>query len=378
MQEGRAAGLGRCLGAWQRWAKAESAPRRAATAVLAAAAVAEVAAGRDAAPAALLEPLAVLAALPAPTDLPGELPEDTVRAATADGVATPHLLGLVYEAALSASARRRGGVFYTPGSVARGLVELACDGVAGSSPAGDGTVGGSAGLAVVADPAMGSGAFLLAAAELFRQRSGATGAACVAALRGCDIDPGAVTVGRTALAWWAWMIDGVPCWPSPDAVRSGDGLALPGPGGPPTGVVDVVVGNPPFLNQLQGDTARTAASRQFLQRRFGDAAKGYVDTALLFVLAGLDLVADGGRVVLVQPESTLVAAHGAPARAEIERRARLEGLWIGGGDVFAAGVRVCAPVLRRVRETASPGASAGPVRLWVGVSVTPSGRIDRD
>lgn len=385
MQQGPGTGLGRCLRAWQRWASGETGPGRVGTAVLAVAAVAEAAARRDGAPAALLEPLAAAAApravapgRPGTAELPAGLAAETVRAASADAVTVPHLLGLVYEAALSASARRRGGVFYTPGSVAQGLVGLACDGVAGSSPALDGSADCPDGLLVVADPAMGSGAFLLAAAERFRQRCGVSGAACVAALRGCDIDPGAVAVARTALAWWAWTIDDVPWWPSPEAVRSGDGLALPGPGGPPPGPVDVVVGNPPFLNQLQGVTARSAASRKLLQGRFGDAAKGYVDTALLFLLAALDLVAEGGRVVLVQPESTLVGAHGARARADIERRARLEGLWIGGGDVFAAGVRVCAPVLRRVRETAGPGASGGPFRLWAGAPVIPSGRIDVD
>mgnify|MGYP006217954377 CR=1 FL=1 len=38
--------------------------------------------------------------------LPAGLAAETVRAASADAVTVPHLLGLVYEAALSASARR--------------------------------------------------------------------------------------------------------------------------------------------------------------------------------------------------------------------------------------------------------------------------------
>ncbi len=370
MQRGPGVGLVGCLRRWQQWAAERGGPQGPADAV---AAVADVAGRRDAAPPELFEVLVAELSVSRPVAAPDGLPSATLAAATAASVSPPHLLGLVYEAALGAAAKRRGGVFYTPASVARGLVSLAC----GPSLASSATRGSSA-LPVVADPAMGSGVFLLAAAELLQVGTGSTGAACVTALRGCDLDAHAVAVARTALAWWAWTIDGTACWPSLEALRRGDGLALPGPGGPPVAVVDVVVGNPPFLNQLQAHTARSAASRKYLQGRFGIAAKGYVDTALLFVLASLELVADGGRVVLVQPESTLVASHGAAARARIDEISRLEGLWLGGGAVFEAGVRVCAPVLRRMEGDRSRYPQGSRVRLWEGLTVTPSRTIEVD
>jgi len=306
--------------------------------------------------------------------VPDGLAGATVEAAAAEGLDPPRLLGAVHEATVGASARRRGGVFYTPAGVAERLVELALAGLVPAAGVPD------APLPLVADVAMGSGSFLLAAAQQLRRATGASGAACVGAMRGCDLDPDAVAVARTALAWWSWTIDGLPCRPAPDALCPGDGLARPGSGGPPSGAVDVVVGNPPFLNQLQGGTARSAEQRDGLRARFGTAATGYVDTALLFVLAGIDLVRDGGRVVLVQPESSLVASHGEAARQAIEQLAVLEGLWVGGAGIFDAGVRVCAPVLRRGDGPGEAGAvpGGGPVRLWVGPSVEPSGRIGVD
>jgi hypothetical protein len=277
---------------------------------------------------------------------------------------------MVYQACLARSRRRRTGVFYTPAPVARRLVDLA---LAGRH---SGTVAPG-----VLDPACGSGVFLLAAAEHLR-RAGWGHADCLGAVRGLDVDAGAVAVARLALAWWAWQAagdgdDGLFTL-ARRAVQLGDGLA--GEAGPVSGgPVDAVVGNPPFLNQLQHDTARAALDRRRLHDRFGTAARGYVDTAALFLLAGLDAVAPGGRVVLVQPESTLVASHATALRGAVAERAVLEGLWLGGAGVFAAGVRVCAPVLRRpatgtVGRVPPPGA----VALWSGPTVAPAGRFAVD
>jgi hypothetical protein len=386
---------------WRAWSASTGtagAPLAAVTAVARAAAVTE------GAPPALLDELAEPADRsgaggvddPVAQGPPAELVASTVRAAFAGGaraarddtadrgvrgdregpgaLAVPSLLGAVYEAALLPAERRTGGVFYTPPGVAAGLVALALpDGEAVDA------------RTVVTDPAMGGGAFLLAAAERLHRR-GLDAAACVAALRGCDVDPGAVAVARTALAWWAWAIDGVVVRPAPEALRTGDGLAPAGPAGPPPGPVTAVVGNPPFLGQLRGSTARSSAQRQRLHERFGAAAKGYVDTALLFLLAGADLVGPGGRIVLVQPESALVGSHGAAARAALAGRHDLTALWVGPGGLFDAAVRVCAPVLQR-RSGSGPGggqggadagSGGGSVALYEGVEVKPSGRFDVD
>lgn len=277
----------------------------------------------------------------------------------------PELLGAVYEATLVRERRRRAGSYFTPAPVARGLVRHAL-------------AGGPRPDEVVLDPACGAGVFLLAAVRALRSpgEPGAarpTAAACVAAVRGCDTDPAAVAVARLALAWWAWSDGGTVAWADPSDLRVGDGLAAAHDGGPAPAAATLVIGNPPFLTQLRQRTARSDRQRRALQQRFGVAAGGYVDTATLFLLAGLDAVVDGGRVVLVQPESMVVAAHGQAARAQLASRAELEALWVGGADVFAAGVRVCAPVLRR---TAQPAPRS--VQLLRGRHVEPDGRFDVD
>lgn len=295
-----------------------------------------------------------------------------------DPVEVAHLLASVYEVALPRPQRRGGGVFYTPPSVAHRLVALAFDGLPLHDP-------------IVLDPACGAGTFLVAAADRLHRHGGRDAPACVAAMHGRDVDGDAVAVARTALAWWCWQRSGLVAWPGP-MLRVGDGLAPVGEGGPPPGAATVVVGNPPFLNQLQGRTARAVQARTRAHDRFGVAAKGYVDTAVLFLLAGIDAVADGGRVVLVQPESTVVTSHAAAARAEVARRTSLEAMWFGGSGIFAAGVRVCAPILRRDPQPVEPAEGVEPVAqvervepaegraigLLEGPDVTPSGRFDID
>jgi SAM-dependent methyltransferase len=170
------------------------------------------------------------------------------------------------------------------------------------------------------DPACGAGAFLLAVREQVPD----------AALLGLDVDPGAVSACRAAL-------------PGAD-VRLGDGLVA-GPEG-----FDLVVGNPPFLGQLAKATARDRDARRRVEDRFGAVATGYVDTAALFLLAGLDAVRPGGRVVLIQPESVLGAAHAGPLRAAVEERASVLGLREVDPRAFAAAVDTCALLLERRSE----------------------------
>ncbi len=172
----------------------------------------------------------------------------------------------------------------------------------------------------VLDPACGAGAFLVAAGEVWPD----------AQLVGLDVDPGAVEACRAAL---------------PDAdVRLADGLD-PVAADP----VDLVVGNPPFLGQLAQATARDPEARRRLKGRFGPAAAGYVDTAALFLLAGLDVVRPGGRVVLIQPDSVLGAAHTGALRRAVEERAVVLGLREVDRRAFAASASVdtCALLLER-------------------------------
>jgi hypothetical protein len=252
------------------------------------------------------------------------------------------LLDAAREAVLAPADRRRLGAHHTPVALARRLVALALD---GCSP-----------TAVVADPACGGGAFLVAAADAL-VAAGADPATVVARqLVGRDVDPVAVAVTRAALRCWATAagVDGVA---GPAGIVVGDGLVQ-------GWTADVVVGNPPFLSPLGSATpgGRSAAA---LRRALGAP---YADTAWLFLLRSLQAVGPGGRVVLVQPESLLSARDARAVRAAV--LPHLEGMWLAGEPVFGAAVRVCAPVL-------AGGPVRGPVRRWRGVGVRPAGRVAR-
>ena len=81
------------------------------------------------------------------------------------------------------------------------------------------------------------------------------------------------------------------------------------------GGFDVVIGNPPFLNQLETTTAQSKELATFLKRRYPGVAKGYADTAVIFAELSSQVVrADGGRFGLVQPASILASADTNGAR----------------------------------------------------------------
>lgn len=206
----------------------------------------------------------------------------------------------------------------------------------------------------VLDPACGAGAFLAAVRAQVPD----------AELVGLDVDPGAVEACRAAL---------------PGArVLLADGLE-PLPAGAPGGF-DLVVGNPPFLGQLARATVRDRSARERLKARFGAVASGYVDTAALFLLAALDAVRPGGRVVLIQPESVLGAAHTGPLRRAVEERADVLGLREVDRRAFAAHVDTCALLLERrsapVRQRFA-GDSAPANRQRIADSESPANRRRR-
>jgi N-6 DNA Methylase len=256
-------------------------------------------------------------------------------------------------------SRRARGSFYTPSTVAAGLAKIALKPLLDEAEK-----GGEEGLMAVrvCDPACGSGRFLGAAAaeiagrilrlrpesqmtrENFERVRGEVAARCVF---GMDADPLAVELCRFALATVR------------DHVRCVDGLLDVLPKGWP-GQFDAVIGNPPFLNQLESATARSERVRRELAARFGGAIRPYTDTAALFLLRGLEITRRGGRIGMIQPRSFLASRDGAPVRERLMERCALEGLWEDGERVFGAGVRVCAPVL-------TVGATTGAlVRTWTG------------
>ena len=123
------------------------------------------------------------------------------------------------------------------------------------------------------------------------------------------------------------------------------GQANPATGWP--GGFDVVIGNPPFLNQLETTTAQSKELATFLKRRYPGVAKGYADTAVIFAELSSQVVhADGGRFGLVQPASILASADTKGARQALTDRGTLETLWAAREGVFDASVRTCAVVFR--------------------------------
>ena len=204
----------------------------------------------------------------------------------------------------------------------------------------------------VCDPACGDGVFLLAAATALERRGAPRDHIARHLLWGCDIDAGAVQATRRAVQVWSGVDPG-------DHVVTGDGLTLAARW---CGRFDAVVGNPPFLYQLE----RASMRRDALPADLEVHARPYTDTAWLFLLVARTLLRDGGRAVLVQPHSILAARDAAPIREELSDD--LAGLWWCDDELFDATVRVCAPVLGRATHD---------VTRWTGRDATPIAGADR-
>jgi hypothetical protein len=241
-------------------------------------------------------------------------------------------LGRDLERTLSPEERAR-GAHYTPLDVALGLAERTVD-----------PTGARADAPTVWDPACGGGVFLLAAAEVLRAAGRSPHEIVTHLLWGSDTDPAAIAVTEAALVLWA-TLHGAPEARPGDHLAVADGLA-----GPPAGEsVAHVLANPPFQGQLRGRSRRSAAERDQLRRRFGDAIGPYTDTAALFLVAATEALAHGGRLAMVLPTSVLASRDAAGARATVEALADLRGLWVAVDPVFEASVDVCAPILERRR-----------------------------
>jgi hypothetical protein len=263
----------------------------------------------------------------------------TSPAPAAVGGPSGEALASVLEAVTPPAQRRVNGLHVTPAWLADELVALALDGVATRPDE-----------LTICDPACGGGAFLLSAARALHAR-GVPRDCAVRQVWGADVDPVGLAAAEVALVLWA----GEP--PPPGHLVVGDplltGLRL-WPTVPPGGF-GAVVGNPPFLNQLGRTTVRSAAETGRLRQRFGEAVQPYTDTAWLFLLLGCELASDGGRVTLIQPMSLVAARDAAVVREALSDHAELRHLWVEPGRSFAAGVKVCAPVLEIRRSRTREG-----------------------
>ena len=202
------------------------------------------------------------------------------------------------------------------------------------------------------DPACGAGVFLLAAARRLYEDGCADRRTLVRrCLFGADVDSASVVATRRILAAWAGVDpDEVVGVVVGDPLRDGSSVW---PDRPPDGF-DSVVGNPPFLGQLRSSTARTDRDRALLGERFGSLMGAYTDAAWLFLSVGLDLLAPGGRLVLIQPQSVLAARDAGPVRDQLAAEGQLVGLWLDRSRVFAGRTEVCAPIVERRTRAGGP------------------------
>jgi hypothetical protein len=211
----------------------------------------------------------------------------------------PGALGDVYEALLAAratGARKQRGSYFTPPPVARRLVaRVLSDGVA----RGEG--------AVVLDPAMGAGRFLLEALAHVP----------VTALHGLDSDPVAVWVARLSVALASGETRGLAA-----RLRVGDALA---PGALAGLRAHAVLGNPPWLAHAGRQSVPLPPSvRQDYRARFR-AFAGFPTTHGMFIELAANALAPEGRLGLLVPTQVADLAGYGPTRAALTAVARIEG-----------------------------------------------------
>src|SRR5262249_3084465 len=227
-------------------------------------------------------------------------------------------LGAAYPGLLATALRKRTGAWFTPPALAvpTAARALAPWPVAGAAPR-------------VCDPAVGSGAFLLACLDLLADATGRPRAAIAAEqLHGVDLDPTAAS-----LACWALHAACGKGAPEVSAierhVRCGDGLRAH-----QAGSFDVVVGNPPWetLQDDRGGRAAAGGARpqieaSWLRRGFAHQGRGKLYPYRLFVERAVQLLRTGGRLGLIVPASLWFDRDAAPLRDLLLTQCRWEWLF---------------------------------------------------
>jgi SAM-dependent methyltransferase len=236
------------------------------------------------------------------------------------------------ETAAAGERRKLLGQWATPASLVDHLVSVVVATRAGRP------------VRAVLDPACGDGRFLLAARRAF----GAS-----VRLVGIDVDERAVAAARAALPDAAIL--------HADALH-GDLGDLDDLGELADHGFDVVIGNPPYLNQLSAATSRGGRSRH--------GGGPYADTAAEFLALAATLAAPAhGTIALVLPQSILTTRDVGPIRAEVARRGAISHTWWSTSSMFDAHVHVCALVL-------TLGVAQGPVTRSFGPAFEPRPAVD--
>lgn len=108
---------------------------------------------------------------------------------------------------------------------------------------------------------------------------------------------------------------------------------------------DVVIGNPPFLNQLSTETASSARQFNELESRYNNSIGRLTNTASIFFLAAMHMVKKTGIISFIQPISFLATRDSETIRRQIANTQSLTSIWICSEKVFDATVQVAAITL---------------------------------
>lgn len=108
---------------------------------------------------------------------------------------------------------------------------------------------------------------------------------------------------------------------------------------------DVVIGNPPFLNQLSTETASSANQFAELESRYSSLIGRLTNTASIFFLAALNMVKKTGIISFIQPISFLATRDSETIRRRLANTQSLASVWICSEKVFDAAVQVTAITL---------------------------------
>lgn len=279
----------------------------------------------------------------------------------------PHRCGLALEAIIAASGseRRKTGAFYTPPWLVDHALDLCLDPILDSlhhsTP--PRRLPDTLLQLRICDPACGSGNFLLAAAERIAARAPSLPLDSILShcIFGVDINPDAASLCRAALASHTSL--------APDALNrnilAADAIrgtwprsshAAPGldwnTAFAPTTAFDLVVGNPPYLNQLESATVESRDAADHLRLASNGIITGYADLAAAFWLLASHLTKPAGRFALVLPFSILSSRDAGPVRAAIAASSTITHLHAAPPTAFRASTRTC--VIACQRETRDP------------------------
>jgi len=235
-----------------------------------------------------------------------------------------------------ASRRKEQGSHYTPPALVAWILDRAMDGRGTPMRA--------------LDPACGAGNFLVAVAERLVARGVSPAEVLRGHIYGIDIDAAAVELCRARLL--ALLSSDTP---AAERARVEDALrvhvvvgdALERSIAEVTGIreFDLIVGNPPFLNQLEVATTASRERAARIRARSQGVVGGYADLAAAFLSEACRHASPGGVVGFVMPQSFLAASDAGAMRAWVAANMRVGGLWTADERLFEdAGVRVCAVI----------------------------------